>query len=529
MPATVNDDTGRDAGPDIDLGVERADQADAEALASEVMTAAADVARQEAAFLRLLGEFDARDAVRWWDGITSTAHWVAWACSVAPGTAREHVRVARALRRMPRTAAAFEAAELSYSKVRELTRLVDGHDEEHLLGLARHATASQLARTVSAYRNCPGTQPRREARTRVSWHNREDGCVQVSAVLTPDQGAAVVAALEAAVSANRDAPPQIGDVREPDDTREAPEAAARRSRVDGLVEIAQHYLGSLPEDRTGEDRTTVLVEVSASELLDDDDSSKDVPAGTPPRPVAAGRCHIRGHAGLEPDTARRLACEAQVQAVLTDLDGEPLAVGRTRRFGTRAQRRALMIRDGHCAFPGCDRSRHLKVHHVVPWYAGGATDLDNLMLLCQRHHTAVHEGGITIEADATSSGTQPAAGKTAPRSWVFRREDGSVIVPVVHGLDLEPVLPPLFGHDGPLTGAARSRAIQDRERLLAEHQQRQAWLRVAQERVTAEHEACARPTQASLFPVGGGEGFNLANCVEVLFGSRRDTPASTAA
>ena len=87
-----------------------------------------------------------------------------------------------------------------------------------------------------------------------------------------------------------------------------------------------------------------------------------------------------------------------------------LALGRTRRLVSKAQRRALLIRDRMCRYPGCHSSRHLKAHHVVPWAAGGRTDLDNLILLCQWHHTAVHEGGISITADADG--------------WVFTKPDG---------------------------------------------------------------------------------------------------------
>lgn len=97
----------------------------AEELGARIMAAAGDVARQESVFLELVGEFDAVGAVAWWAGIRSTAHWLSWACSIAAGTAREHVRVARALRRMPATREAFALGELTYSKVREITRVVD--------------------------------------------------------------------------------------------------------------------------------------------------------------------------------------------------------------------------------------------------------------------------------------------------------------------------------------------------------------------------------------------------------------------
>jgi hypothetical protein len=92
-----------------------------------------------------------------------------------------------------------------------------------------------------------------------------------------------------------------------------------------------------------------------------------------------------------------------------------LALGRTRRLVSRAQRRALMIRDGMCQFPHCHQTRHLKAHHLVPWSKGGPTDLDNLILLCQWHHTAVHEGGMLIVR---------AAEPTPGRRWDAIMPDG---------------------------------------------------------------------------------------------------------
>ncbi len=95
-------------------------------------------------------------------------------------------------------------------------------------------------------------------------------------------------------------------------------------------------------------------------------------------------------------------------------DGDVLALGRARRRASRAQRRALRIRDGAtCQFPGCELSCHLDAHHAVPWWAGGATDVDNLLNLCRRHHTAVHEGGMSITRQAGR--------------WVFPHRDGTVV------------------------------------------------------------------------------------------------------
>ena len=125
----------------------RLDCADAEALGGKICAAAGLAAQSECQLLELIGDFDAGNAVRWWTGVTSLAHWLSWACSMSPGTAREHVRVARALRRMPTVRTAFRDGRLSYSKVREATRVVDPVDDAQLCELALSATAAQLATT----------------------------------------------------------------------------------------------------------------------------------------------------------------------------------------------------------------------------------------------------------------------------------------------------------------------------------------------------------------------------------------------
>jgi Domain of unknown function (DUF222) len=126
-------------------------RAHADALAGRICAAAAEAARSEYLLLELLGEFDAMNAIRYWRDFKSLAHWLSWCCSMTPGVAREHVRVAKALRRMPTIAGLFREARLSYSKVREVTRVVDVVDERRLAELALTATASQLARMISGF------------------------------------------------------------------------------------------------------------------------------------------------------------------------------------------------------------------------------------------------------------------------------------------------------------------------------------------------------------------------------------------
>src|SRR3954453_13014508 len=126
-----------------------------EELAGEIRAGAVRLAAATAAWLVLVAEVDEREG---WGGggIVSCAHWLAWQCGMSPGAAREHVRVARSLAGLPVTAQAFAAGRLSYSKVREITRVADAATEVELVELARHTTASQLARVVRGWRRRGG-------------------------------------------------------------------------------------------------------------------------------------------------------------------------------------------------------------------------------------------------------------------------------------------------------------------------------------------------------------------------------------
>ena len=149
----------------------------ADALAGRICAAAADAARAQFILLELLGEFDAVGGIKHWSGFKSLAHWLSWSCSMTPGVAREHVRVAKALRRMPMIAGLFREGRLSYSKVREVTRVVDVVDEARLAELALAATASQLARMISGFRAADGVRINQQTKRAVSWHERDDGMI----------------------------------------------------------------------------------------------------------------------------------------------------------------------------------------------------------------------------------------------------------------------------------------------------------------------------------------------------------------
>jgi len=282
----------------------------ADALAGRICAAAAEAARSTYTLLELLGEFDAAGAIRYWTGFKSLAHWLSWCCSMTPGVAREHVRVAKALRRMPTIAGLFREAKLSYSKVRELTRVVDMVDEQRLAQLALTATASQLARMISGFRSADGLRIKQQTKRRVFWHEREDGMVEFRARLPKEEAALLLAAMAAARDQFGPPPPK------PDPCGAAEEQAAPGvgvySNADALLDVARGFLDTAPEDRSGEDRTLVVVHVSAENLAK---TVPDVPAGTSQPSEAV--CHIDGVGSVEPATAQSTPATIQCSVPLS--------------------------------------------------------------------------------------------------------------------------------------------------------------------------------------------------------------------
>ena len=473
------------------------DREQADVLAGRICAAASLSARSECQLLELIGEFDAAGAIRWWLDVKSLAHWLSWTCSMTAGTAREHVRVARAMRQMPTVTAAFRDGRLSYSKVREVTRVVGVLDEGQLCAMAQTATASQLSRMLRAYRSTIGSRIGQERRRAMSWVEREDGMVDLRIRLPKEEAAVMLAAVSAAKDQFGGPPPQAERVRSDPVESEwelaQVDGSPRYGDADAILDVARSFLAAAPQDLSGEDRTLVVVHVAAEQLaagavpggdVQDSDTAGHVPAGHVPAGVSDATCHVQGVGGIEPATAARLACDTEVLAALVGAGGEVLALGRNRRLVSRGQRRALMIRDGMCQFPGCHQLRHLDAHHVVAWSRGGPTDLDNLVLLCRFHHTAVHEGGMTIVRAA-----EPAAG----RRWDVVMPDGSA--------------PYAWWHADTL---ARQLAEQSDHR-------RQAELAAEFDAVIEGVDGFGHPDARRILPGWAGERFDIHECVQALY------------
>ncbi len=206
-------------------------------------------------------------------------------------------------------------------------------------------------------------------------------------------------------------------------------------------------------------------------------------------------CTVEGQGPIEPATAQRLACNALLQGVIRDTNGTVLALGRTRRLASRAQRRALRIQDhGVCQFPGCTSTHHLDAHHVIAWSAGGPTDLANLILLCRRHHTFVHEGGARI---------QPATRPVVSR-WEFWLPDGRQVRPDIYPVHADPdFLTHLLAAQAVRADQAAASAVGGEGRTAH-----------AATDATTEDD----PDPTLIFPVGGGADFSLHDCLAAVFG-----------
>ena len=394
-------------------------------LETQICDLAGHLAATTCRFLQLLGDFDAREGWAAWD-LPSCAAWLSWKCQMSSGTAREHVRVARAMRTLPVISGEFGAGRMSFAKVRALTRIATRATDADLAEMAGPMTANQLERFARAHRKVSKADDENAvAERRVRWRTEDDGSLTMSVRLPPADGAVVLQALRAAArdlevksaSDDRPAAPAV-----PVD-RDAAEAAARESLADALVDVASAYLGGKIAAASNPDIYQVIVHVGPDVLMDPADGSAgqaDVSAETPGHsrighPADPRRCHIEDGPAIHPSTARRIACQATLSWMLHDHDGTLLDVGRRHRVPTPAQRRAVRERDRcRCQFPGC-MSRRVEIHHIQFWSKGGPTNLANLVLLCKAHHMIVHDLGYLIA---------PLTG----RGFRFTRPDGGDLV-----------------------------------------------------------------------------------------------------
>ena len=356
-----------------------------DALADDIALAAATIDAATHRLLTMIREFDRAGG---WaqQGALSCAHWLSWRVGLGLGPAREKLRVAHRLAELPLLDEAFRRGELSYSKLRAMTRVATADNENALLDLARNSTAAQLERICRYYRQArhPDSRSADDDRRWVVARQTDDGMVSIQLRLRPDEAARVMRALE--------------------------HCADRGSLADGAVALADTALSGTPsgtKDGQGPVRPPVeiVIHVEAASL-----------EGT----TEAGD-------GLSAETSRRLLCDAGVVPLLEDGNGRTIDVGRKTRAIPPALRRALQARDKHCRWPGCSHRRLLDAHHIRHWIDGGETSLKNTYLTCRHHHLLVHEHGFSVQMrDGELDFLDPGGREILPVPQRPRVDDGAL-------------------------------------------------------------------------------------------------------
>jgi hypothetical protein len=348
----------------------------------------------EAERLRRIAELDARGSFAR-DGYLSMSAWLVHRLRIAWSVAGQQVRLARSLRRMPRTREALSTGEVStvsasmLATAREANKPEFASVEDTLVSAASSLPVRELRGALTYWREAVDRRGalddagRHRERRRLHVSPALDGMVRLDGDLDPETGQVVMTALRAVVTASK------GDAA---DRRTAPQR-----RADALGEICHQWMDGANRASIGGERPHLTVVVDLETL----------------EGRAGRRCDLDDAGRIAPADARRIACDASVNRVITAGGSTPVEVGRRTPVVPASLRRAVAVRDGGCRFPGCDRPPGwCDAHHVVHWSDGGPTTLGNLVLLCRPHHRMVH-GRFVVRMDRGS----PA----------FTRPDGTVL------------------------------------------------------------------------------------------------------
>jgi hypothetical protein len=372
--------------------------------------------RVEAALVATVDVWDAR-AVWAVDGATSGVAWIAHWCQQSASAAGRLVELARRLRSMRSTAAAFVTGDLSTAKVDLLVEVAvtEGlaepfaRDEADLVAAIAGLTVDEAARTIRTWGSLVDPAAfasdvrRRWTRRGLELVQQADGRWTGELQVDAEGGAVVAGALDRIVDDLLRAAPGIGS--------ELIATTPEQLRADALVDMARRAT-AVPDVLPPRPLLVVFVDATSSSghplvgLVD---------AGDPIPPVAV----------------QRLACDAAIASVRPDQSAggtEPHDVAV--RTVTDAEARAMWVRDGGCVFPGCDRPPVACEAHQIPSVPDGAGDLADLCLVCAAHHRLLHEGGFGVS-------------RTADGRLPFVRPDGSPLLGPRHRLDL---YGRLFGH-----------------------------------------------------------------------------------
>jgi len=254
-----------------------------------------------------------------------------------------------------------------------LTLMAQTGYDRHVIAVGRH-----LMSLVGADRSLERNEDALRTLTSLKLCPLPNGMVAISGQLDPESGAVLTAALDPLTSPNPTAP-NPGDVNGGRDPR-----TPDRRRAEALIELCRRATeaGSNAPTTT---KAQIVVTIGYDRLAD----------------AVRGAGTTLGGQVLSPETVRKLACDANIIPMVLGSEGQPMDVGRTRRLVTPAMLAALWARDKGCTYPACGRPPQWSdAHHVKHWIDGGPTALLNLTLLCQYHHTWVHQRDLTATVTA---------------------------------------------------------------------------------------------------------------------------------
>jgi uncharacterized protein DUF222 len=300
---------------------------------------------------------------REWDaeGFNTALDWLRITCHMTSTVAADRLAVGERLGELTQSVQAMDAGEIGFAHVAVMARTANAiraeFDETRLLDLAREFSPGKFHYKCMHYRHSVDAESYAKGQEKLYLERSlrlstaEDGCLLISGVLDPAGGAAVRTALEplARLSGAHD------------------DRKLEQRNADALVELA-----------TGKQKVAMQVTASLETLL-----------GLLGAPGAENEFTLP----IAAKTVQRWACDCSLTRILMQ-DSVVIDVGRAERTVKGARRRALMARDRHCRWPGCERlASWCDSHHVVHWVLGGGGELENQVLLCHRHHRMVHEGG----------------------------------------------------------------------------------------------------------------------------------------
>jgi hypothetical protein len=333
-----------------------------------------DILRREQA--RLMGVFAATEEADI-EGFMSPLEWLRLNGKMSMSNARELEVVGSQMAKLPAACEALDRGEVGMGHLVHMARNArfselrggGGFDEAPLLELAREESVGRFRHTCMNARHAqdPALYEQNEVSAvesrEMTFNPMDNGTTYINLLLDQAEAAYTRSVLEARAK-------RLG----PDDHR-----GRSRRLADAFVEVMHQQLSERDGGEVVGRQVCINVTCTAESLMG--------LKGAPGASIDFGD-PISGAA------LARLACEARITKILLDGRLIPVGVGTMKRVLTKAERRALNARDGHCRYPGCHRPpSECEAHHIVWWSRGGKTELKNMILLCAYHHWRVHEGG----------------------------------------------------------------------------------------------------------------------------------------